>query len=235
MKKTPKIFFDASLKNNIVGIGIHDFISNKQISLSKSFSSKSTTEAENLAFQKAISFALKIYSVSEIHFFTDNKNLFDSFKTKVINSTKINLFWIPRELNSIADKFSKIKPSLKQQKQPLTNSSKINHTKGNLSKKTIIKDSLSSYLVNHYSFQKRILLLKKIFPNKSNFLEQLISNNLNLSDLNSKPSFVEFYCFVNSLLSKKEKPIILKKCYSFSGFKFQIDNKSLETKLKSIS
>jgi ribonuclease HI len=235
MKKTPKIFFDASLKKDSVGIGIHDFLSNKEISLSKPISTKSSTEAENLAFQEAISFALSTYSVSEIHFFTDNKNLFDSFKSKVINSTKINLFWIPRELNSIADKLSKANPHLKAHKEPLKDKSIINHTKGNATKKTLIRENLSSYLVNKYSFEKRFLLLKKLYPSKrySKFINNLKSTNPK-NNIPLDSSLVEFYSVVNSLLSNREKPKIIKQCYSFKGFKSQIDNKTLELKLKSI-
>lgn len=96
-------------------------------------------------------------------------------------------------------------------------------------KKTIIRENISTFLLNNYSLKKRIALLNKIaiHSNEKNFMKKLYSNNVSLDS-----ACINFYSIAYSLFSKNERPKSFNRFTTYPGFKSPVDNKTIENRLK---
>lgn len=103
------ITFDASLKNNKVGIGIYDNLTKESFNYITDCPDDSL-RGETIALGCALSYVNKT-NRKEVHLFTDNKQLANlgipkQFK-ELYPDIEASLRWIPRELNKEADLASK--------------------------------------------------------------------------------------------------------------------------------
>lgn len=115
--KPPRVFLDASVSEfGVVGIGIFESQSKEKASITvQTTTTMSSTEAEELAFRKAIVFAMSKFSSKTLNFFTDNQSVYKNNRDllSVFNKKgyQLTINWIPRELNTEADKLSKLASS----------------------------------------------------------------------------------------------------------------------------
>lgn len=228
--KAPKIFFDASITNNALGIGINELYSNKTgyFKYLLKDNKLNSIEGELRAFNKAIEWAqINFPNVKEYHFFTDNKPLYQKQPIPKIKDKIIELFWVPRELNSIADKLANVKDT-NQVSHSGINQKQISHSG---LKKTEIKINLGSFICQKYSYKQRLALLNKIAQtkNEKKIMKELFSED-HVIDYSQK----YFYTVISSFLKKEERPSFFKKIFSIQGIKSQLNNKELEILLKTV-
>jgi ribonuclease HI len=145
-KRTTYIYFDASLKDGNVGIGIYNQKKNTGESIFFENTKLTVCQAETKALQLAIQYAIN-EKISKPMFFTDNLYVFDQgfpteFEKSFDQEFKPRLFWIPRELNTEADKLSK--------------GYKINEIM-----------NIANTIKTKYTFNQKLNFLKKIARQKS--------------------------------------------------------------------
>jgi len=214
LKKSPKIFFDASISTNgKIGIGIYELNSNEKTIITIQNNLKLDSNfAEELALKKSLVFATSRFSNNHFMFFTDNISLyrkyrktFDNFKSIQDKKIFISIHWIPRELNKEADKLSKLGSSdnIKNIKQT---TKKIN----NIMKKTPLKNGLKKFILDK-PFKDRVQFLKSIFKEEDEqklinyfFFDKKISNNPINRKKNSIKKLKSFVITINSIFSNKD-------------------------------
>lgn len=115
--KPPRVFFDASVSEfKVVGIGIYEMVSGEKTSITiQTNKILGSCEAEEIAFKRALEFAINTFESKIIYLFTDNRqvyldnrHLIEQYKK---NGYSFALNWVPRELNVEADKLSKLASS----------------------------------------------------------------------------------------------------------------------------
>jgi len=236
-KNTHYISFDASIKEGYVGIGI--FNNNNGDSLHYKFKIKmnSSRMAEEMALLCAIKYANDNY-IATPFFFTDNLPLFNDINenqqmyidkyskimTKIKHKKRINIHWIPREINTEADKLSKIKcktvskKSIKSKSKKLKNRNEI--LKNILKKKddkkysnkfanllaTINDKKARTLLRSKYSKSEKILSYIDYFflastNNQKVFLHT--TNLLTTLDKDTLEKDYDFFLILNFLFTKK--------------------------------
>ena len=104
------ISFDASIVNNVLGIGIYDNLTSTHYHYKTNYTDNCTKKAETIALGCALLYAQKI-NRTKLNLYTDNKGLADSGipnqYTHLVQNKEYNLRWIPREMNKEADAASK--------------------------------------------------------------------------------------------------------------------------------
>lgn len=154
MKKEVKniICFDASVRDNIVGIGIHD--TKKEVKINKRFSTPremTSCQAETMALIATLQYIQEINTKPTIyHIFSDNMNVVrngisNHLIEKYCQGFQVFLHWLPREFNTIADKLSKDGSAVSE--ITLNQNSQI---------KNLIK------VISKYPLKNKIDMLKKI-------------------------------------------------------------------------
>jgi len=158
-----KIFLDASIRNGVIGIGVYDYNTKEKISKTLEHKKENSDEAELLALYAAMEYVYGKYGFQtqyqSVCYFTDNMQIYkNGIPTLFLNIFgQGQLFWIPRELNDIADKLSKNGSEVK--KTSIIELSEY----GN--ENMVINDRNIIWKLKTYSLEKRLNLLKKIYPN----------------------------------------------------------------------
>lgn len=164
-----KIFFDASIRNGVIGIGVYDFNNKEKVFKTLEHKQENSYEAEMLALYSAMEYSLSSNKKTNVPmYFTDNMDLYNKGIPKDFEERfgKGLLFWIPRELNTIADDLSKdgslvAATSIEEM---------IEYGKNNeINQRNIIVK------LKTYSLTKRVNLLKKFFPEYCEFLDLFIN------------------------------------------------------------
>ncbi len=109
------IYVDASGKENNTEFKISLYDPEKSLtSVLKLHDCTNSSEAEKYAIFHAI-FYIKKYDYKNSHILCDNLSAVnDKYIQKASKELNVNLSWIPREINIIADKISKLEPTLKE-------------------------------------------------------------------------------------------------------------------------
>ncbi len=108
---TSFITFDASIKDNQLGVGLYDNFTKEKYHILTSIDKNCSMKAESIALGCALQYCIK-NNRPQVHLFTDNKMLADQgipsqYKSLTEEFTEVTLTWIPRELNKDADLASK--------------------------------------------------------------------------------------------------------------------------------
>lgn len=165
------ICFDASLKKNIVGVGIYDMKRGHKEYHSFSTNKECTTTAETIALVCAMEYMYK-NNIHNPNLFTDNlavaNNGIPDYLIQKFGDAR--LFWLPREFNTEADKLSKDAREVSTVPIKDLNTSVINDTKARPygSRTNVIKDGVILDLgtfIRSLPLNKRISLLRRMALN----------------------------------------------------------------------
>lgn len=186
MAELVKIKFDASIHEDCIGIGIHNFDMKTDIKHRiKLVNVPCSSTAETIALIKTLQYMRQV-GIQSAHLFTDNqyvaKQGIDKCLLKGFKSVTLN--WIPREFNEEADRLSKeahqLKPKCynaiiervsKSKKATQTQQPKANKKKK--AKKVGNKVPTLTKRLRQFTPEQRIKLLKKV-RQQSDFTENLI-------------------------------------------------------------
>ena len=160
------IYIDGSSqhKNGIIGIGIYNSSTGFELSLVKD--GKDVYEAESEALEECIRYCQLNGIVKNSRIFTDSKHVHINLKEYVLELGFVDFIWIPRELNTVADRLS---TSYKEYTKSST--IKISLNNNTVIKTTKIKEttklkSLSKVQIieclNQFSTEKKMKLLEKL-------------------------------------------------------------------------
>jgi hypothetical protein len=219
MSKKRLITFDASIRNDLVGIGIYDSTKKKKVhkSFIKPNKNFSALEAERMALVSALQY-MQEEGIKDAHLFTDNQNLYNEGINKALikkyASPNAELFWLPREFNKEADALSKA-GSKKVKKELGTNINDLKH-----STNFVLKTELKKY-----SLKRRIALFSRIAntPEQMNFLKSTIKGEV-LTRLKN-PNDIQFTKFIRGLTNRGEFPNLDK---LFMKMNYKITSKGIE-------
>lgn len=165
-KKPPRIFLDASVSVfGVIGIGIYEAQSKEKASITiQATTQMSSVDAEELAFKKAVTFALSRFNSKNFNFFTDNRAVYLKYREKLLEYQKDGLYlsinWIPRELNEDADRLSK----LASNRGSVTGCNDIEKQIEKDLMGTPITEGLSAY-IRSKTLNEKFNLMKKVFIN----------------------------------------------------------------------
>jgi len=112
MKKRRILYVDATVIDSITKISLYD-TTNNLTNILELVDIKDNNIAESYAVLYAILYQIK-HNYSNCHILTDNLSTTQNKKLlEFTKSRKIGLSWIPREINIIADKITKLEPTVK--------------------------------------------------------------------------------------------------------------------------
>ena len=162
------IYIDGSsqVQNKLIGIGVYDSSTGFELSMVKT--GDSVYDAEYGALEEAIRYCQLNNIVKESRIFTDSTQIYNENKAYILELGFVDFIWIPRELNTVADRLStqykdyskntRTKVVLDIKKNIITKTTKIKEiTQVNtLSKEQIIQS------LNEFSIEKRIKLIDKL-------------------------------------------------------------------------
>ena len=162
------IYIDGSsqVQNKLIGIGIYDSSNGFELSMVKT--GDNVYDAEYGALEEAIRYCQINDIVKESRIFTDSTQIYNENKEYISELGFVDFIWIPRELNTVADRLStqykdysrstKTKLVLDIKKNTITKTTKIKETThvNTLSKEQIIEH------LNQYSIEKRMKLIEKL-------------------------------------------------------------------------
>lgn len=154
------ICFDASIRNGVVGIGIFNTKWKGKEYHSFNYDGKSSLTAETMALALAMEYARK-NQIEKPRFITDNKQLStngipEHFLLKYGYTDFVELVWVPRELNTEADKLSKAGSAC-------TASSCVDTEMG------VSIDNVVYELIKKYSFKRRLEFIKRMANSNQDF------------------------------------------------------------------
>lgn len=162
------IYIDGSsqVQNKLIGIGVYDSSTGFELSMVKT--GDSVYDAEYGALEEAIRYCQLNNIVKESRIFTDSTQIYNENKNYILDLGFVDFIWIPRELNTVADRLStqykdyskstRTKVVLDIKKNTITKTTKIKEiTQVNtLSKEQIIQS------LNEFSIEKRTKLIEKL-------------------------------------------------------------------------
>lgn len=162
------IYIDGSSQHNnkLIGIGVYDSSNGFELSMVKN--GDSVYDAEYGALEEAIRYCQLNGIIRESRIFTDSTQIYNENKDYILSIGFVDFIWIPRELNTVADRLStqykdyskstKTKVVLDIKKNTITKTTKIKEiTQVNtLSKEQIIQS------LNEFSIEKRTKLIEKL-------------------------------------------------------------------------
>lgn len=203
-KNSTTIFFDASINNGMIGIGIYDYSNKREISKRIAIKKQinlNSFNAEIIAMISSLQYIQEQNISNKIHLFTDNMHLYKTgISPKLLEKYKIpkdqlQIFWVPRELNTKADELSKMNNNV---------SLKNNN---NTSEETYINKKDFINILLKYPYKQRINLLSKI-SNKEQlkFIQYFFNPNTNkkhLVHINNNKGFLKL-CL--TIIKHEENP-----------------------------
>ena len=160
------IYIDGScqVNNKLIGIGIYDSTTKFELSMVKD--GNNVFDAESEALEEAIRYCQLNGIVKESRIFTDSKEVHKVYFDYVISIGFSEFIWIPRELNSVADKLStgyKEYTKSTRTKISLNNNVIIKTTK--IKETTKVKSLSKTEIIeklNEFSEEKRMKLIYKL-------------------------------------------------------------------------
>ena len=162
------IYIDGSSQNQnkLIGIGVYDSSNGFELSMVKT--GDNVYDAEYGALEEAIRYSKLNNIVKESRIFTDSQQIYSENRDYVLSLGFVDFIWIPRELNTIADRLStqyknyskstKTKVVLDMKNNTITKTTKIKET---TSLKSLNKEQIINQL-NEYSVEKRMKLIEKL-------------------------------------------------------------------------
>jgi len=112
MKKKRILYVDATVTNDITKISLYD-ISNNLTNILELLNIKDNNIAEQYGVLYAILYAIK-HNYLNCHILSDNLHAIQNKKIlQYAKDNKVSLSWIPREINIVADKITKLDPTVK--------------------------------------------------------------------------------------------------------------------------
>jgi len=196
------IFIDGSYnhKNKLIGIGVYNSTNGFELAMVKD--GDNVSEAEYEALQECLRYC-KMNNITEVsRIFTDSKEIHEMYYESVIREGIKEFIWIPRELNSIADKLSSsYKQYTKNIKTNISfdNNCVIKTTKIKEISKSLSKDELID-LLNTFSIDKKMSLINKmgkLSKNNSRIYKYYFNNTGKVS---SKLKTKSFYLLIPLLI-----------------------------------
>lgn len=195
------IYIDGSYCENtkIVGIGIYN--STTKYTLSLASDGNSPFEAEALALEECIRYCMYNDIVQTSRIFTDCLPLYNSRRQEVLSYGFKDFIWIPRELNTIADKLSsnykKLRDNKKIDTDCVVKTSKITKVTRSLTKEEIVY-----FLSKYNSSSRRVLVSKLVNSDKRKAVYDYYFNN---GKQIPKKHRTTFYHLIPVLLSSELK------------------------------
>jgi len=105
------IYVDASIKKKRTTISLYDAKSDVKMVLQLKNVTNST-EAEKYAVLQAILYIIK-HELKNSYILSDNKRVAEDEKiNEICKNNGIGITWVPREINKIADRITKLEPTL---------------------------------------------------------------------------------------------------------------------------
>lgn len=160
------IFIDGSYnhENKLIGIGVYNSSNGFELSMVKD--GENVSEAEYEALQECLRYCKMNNIIKNSRIFTDSKEIHQAFYDSVLAEGIKEFIWIPRELNSKADKLSsEYKQYTKNVRTKISfdNNCIIKTTKiKEITKtKTLNKEQIIN-LLNEFSEEKRMKLIEKL-------------------------------------------------------------------------
>ena len=160
------IFIDGSYKheNKLIGIGVYNSSNGFELAMVKD--GENVSEAEYEALQECLRYCKMNNIIKNSRIFTDSKEIHQAFYDSVLAEGIKEFIWIPRELNSKADKLSsEYKQYTKNVRTKISfdNNCIIKTTKiKEITKtKTLNKEQIIN-LLNEFSEEKRMKLIEKL-------------------------------------------------------------------------
>ena len=162
------IYIDGSSQNQnkLIGIGVYDSSNGFELSMVKT--GDNVYDAEYGALEEAIRYSKLNNIVKESRIFTDSQQIYSENRDYVLSLGFVDFIWIPRELNTVADRLStqyknyskstKTKVVLDMKNNTITKTTKIKET---TSLKSLNKEQIINQL-NEYSVEKRMKLIEKL-------------------------------------------------------------------------
>lgn len=162
------IYIDGSSQNQnkLIGIGVYDSSNGFELSMVKN--GDSVYDAEYGALEEAIRYSKLNNIIKESRIFTDSQQIYNENRDYILSLGFVDFIWIPRELNTIADRLStqyknyskstKTKVVLDMKNNTLTKTTKIKET---TSIKSLNKEQIIQSL-NEFSLEKRMKLVEKL-------------------------------------------------------------------------
>ena len=182
------IFIDGSYnhENKLIGIGVYNSTTGFELAMVKD--GKNVSEAEYEALEECLRYCKMNKIIEKSRIFTDSKEIHEIYYNYVLSEGVKEFIWIPRELNSKADKLSS------EYKQYTKNvKTKISFNNNCIIKTTKIKEitktkSLNKEqiinLLNEFSEEKRMKLIQKLKDHSGvckAVFEYYFNNSKNLS------------------------------------------------------
>ena len=160
------IYIDGScqVNNRLIGIGIYNSTTKFELSMVKD--GNNVFDAESEALEEAIRYSELNGIVKESRIFTDSKEVHKVYFDYVLSLGFSEFIWIPRELNSVADKLStgyKEYTKSTRTKISLNNNVIIKTTK--IKETTKVKSLSKTEIIeklNEFSEEKRMKLIYKL-------------------------------------------------------------------------
>lgn len=231
------IYIDGScqVNNKLIGIGIYNSTTKFELSMVKD--GNNVFDAESEALEEAIRYCQLNDIVKESRIFTDSKDVHRTYIDYVLSLGFSEFIWIPRELNSVADKLStgykeyskstKTKISLKNntiiKTTKIKECTKVKH----LSKEEIIQK------LNEFSEDKRMKLivkLKDLTKTNNDVYNYYFNAGKNIGKNNKNTYFKLIPLLVSTTRAEKSKKKFLDEI-SLVGLNTLLDNlKIKETK-----
>ena len=216
------IYIDGSYnhENKLIGIGIYDSSNGFELAMVKN--GENVSEAETEALEECLRYCKMNNIVKYSRIFTDSKEIHVQLYNYVINQGIREFIWIPRELNTKADKLSaEYKQYTKNVRTKISfnNNSVIKTTKikevsltKSLSKEQIIE------ILNQFSEQKRIILIEKLkdYSNANQLIYNYYFNGANKLSKQKRNTY--FYLI----------PLLLSNTRNKSNIKTLIDKITIE-------
>ena len=162
------IYIDGSsqYQNKLIGIGVYDSSTGFELSMVKT--GDNVYEAEYGALEEAIRYCQLNDIIKESRIFTDSTQIYNENRDYILSLGFVDFIWIPRELNTVADKLStlyknyskstKTKVVLDMKNNTITKTTKI---KERTSINSLNKEQIIEHL-NRYSIEKRMKLIEKL-------------------------------------------------------------------------
>ena len=192
----------------------------------------SVYDAEYGALEEAIRYCKLNNIIKESRIFTDSQQIHSENREYVLNLGFVDFIWIPRELNTVADKLStqyknyskstKIKVLLDVKNNTITKTTKIKET---TSLKSLNKEQIIQSL-NEFSLERRMKLLEKLKDTSAvnKTIWNYYFNGVSVISKNKKNTYFKLIpLLIPDTKNKKNKANLLNEI-TFDGIKMLLES-----------
>jgi hypothetical protein len=203
------VTFDASVKDGKIGVGIHDNLNKKSRHYSSDFDG-SSYEAEMIALGCALKYCVETRKNTKnewVHLFTDNKGVAKNgipaaFRHFEAELRFVNLTWIPRELNTLADKVSKLANVEKRRKLNIKKKEKALKSRQKQKTESVKSPTVKRHtnaireMFRQHSFDDKMRLFSNLAVDKNErellrLCEEGVENNYSFRFSKSSENFIK--------------------------------------------